>query len=260
MITLSRPILMIVTEASPRLEEIVAEAMAGGVDLVQWRGWPPASLRLDSPNPGGRLNGCYQMTTSASSLANREDAPVPPLIASNEPEVFGQWQTYYLPPGLGESSLSEAGGHPRHIVNARSFDHLPAGAGGVHLPEHSISIAEARRQYGANILIGRSIHNIDSALQAEIDGANYIVAGTIFASNSHPGETPAGLDFLREVCASVTIPVIAIGGITPQNTPDCLAAGAAGVAVLSPIMRAKDPKRVAEMYCEALRYGTRISS
>jgi len=247
MITLSRPILMLVTEASPRLEEIVAEAMAGGVDLVQWRDRIP-------PHPlpkGGRV-------PVKASVLYLDHAPSECSLSPRRTALpFGEDARR----GPNEqTSPSYVRLLPLHIVNARSFDHLPAGAGGVHLPEHSISIAEARRQYGANILIGRSIHNIDSALQAEINGANYIVAGTIFASNSHPGETPAGLDFLREVCASVTIPVIAIGGITPQNTPDCLAAGAAGVAVLSPIMRAKDPKRVAEMYCEAMRYSTRISS
>jgi thiamine-phosphate diphosphorylase len=132
---------------------------------------------------------------------------------------------------------------------------LPDGADGLHLPEHGISTAEARRRYGEQILIGRSVHGIESALQAELDGADYLIAGTIFASNSHPGETPAGLDFLRAVCAAVRIPVIAIGGITPANAPDCIAAGAAGVAVLSPIMRAGDPRQVTEDYRRAL--GTR---
>lgn len=109
-----------------------------------------------------------------------------------------------------------------------------------------------RKAIQAHGLVGRSVHSVESAQRAEADGADYVVAGTIFASQSHPEVAPQGLDFLRAVCAAAAIPVIAIGGVTPENAPDCLRAGAAGVAVLSPIMRAADPGAVAERYWKAL--------
>jgi thiamine-phosphate pyrophosphorylase len=121
-------------------------------------------------------------------------------------------------------------------------------ADGIHVPEAGISIAEARRIGGPESIVGRSIHSVDAATTAEADGADYLVAGTIFASQSHRDTPPAGLDFLHAVCQAVSIPVIAIGGITPANARDCIAAGAEGVAVLSPIMRADNPNAVAAEY------------
>jgi thiamine-phosphate pyrophosphorylase len=125
-------------------------------------------------------------------------------------------------------------------------------ADGIHLPETGLSIAEALRIAGPASIVGRSIHSVDSATAAEADGADYLVAGTIFASQSHPNAPAAGLDFLRSVCTAVSLPVIAIGGITPANVAGCLAAGATGVAVLSPIMRSDNPTAVAAEYRAAL--------
>jgi thiamine monophosphate synthase len=82
-----------------------------------------------------------------------------------------------------------------------------------------------------------------------------MIAGTIFGSASHPGVRPAGVGFLREVCAHVRRPVLAIGGVTPENATECLRAGAAGVAVLSPLMDAADPAAVAARYRAAMCEG-----
>jgi thiazole tautomerase (transcriptional regulator TenI) len=95
---------------------------------------------------------------------------------------------------------------------------------------------------------------VDAARAAVDWGADYLVAGTVFASASHPGEPAAGLAFLAQVCAAVRVPVLAIGGVTPANLADCLRAGAAGVAVLSPLQGA-DPRAVAAAYVAALRGG-----
>jgi len=100
--------------------------------------------------------------------------------------------------------------------------------------------------------VGRSVHSVEAASEAAAQGADYLVAGTIFASQSHPDRSPAGLGFLRDVCAAVSLPILAIGGVTPQNLKLCLEIGAAGVAVLSPIMRATDPQAAAQTYRAAL--------
>jgi len=78
-----------------------------------------------------------------------------------------------------------------------------------------------------------SVHSVEEAVQAQAIGAAFVIAGHIFATQSKPGLPPRGLEFLREVCASVDMPVFAIGGVTNENAQDCLAAGAAGVCRMS---------------------------
>lgn len=141
------------------------------------------------------------------------------------------------------------------LVNGCPAAARGARVSGVHLPENGAQIKKARAAVGSHRLVGRSVHSVEAAQQAAREGADYLIAGTIFASRSHPDSEPAGLDFLREVCAAVALPVLAIGGITPDNAPDCLRAGAAGVAVLSPILYADDPREVAQRYRQSLDAG-----
>ena len=126
------------------------------------------------------------------------------------------------------------------------------GARHIHLPENSVPVGVVRHHLGSGALVGKSAHSVEAALKAASQGADYIIAGAIFTSQSHPDIEPAGLDFLRDVCAAVSIPVLAIGGVTPENLGSCIEVGAAGVAVLSPIMRATDPKAAAQAYRAAL--------
>ena len=123
---------------------------------------------------------------------------------------------------------------------------------GIHLPEHGGSLRQARETRDKQALIGRSVHSANAAQQAEEEGADYVAAGTVFASTSHPDVAPAGLGFLEEVCRAVSLPVLAIGGVTPERAGDCLRVGAAGVAVLSPIMHAADPYSTAQQFRLAL--------
>ena len=187
-------VLLLVTEPSPRLPEIVRAAIAGGVDVVYYR----------------------DKSASEQLLQVNED--------------------------MGPSTLLLTG---LQLGVSRIGD-------GVHLSENDMPVNAAREKLEAGTVIGRSIHSVGSARKAEKEGADYLVAGTIFASKSHPEIAPAGIGFLREVCCAVTVPVVAIGGITPERVGECIAAGAAGVAVLSPIMRAVDPQAVARTYREAL--------
>ncbi len=90
------------------------------------------------------------------------------------------------------------------------------------------------------VLIGASVHSVEQAQAACQHGASYLTAGHVFETDCKAGLAPRGLDFLRAVCAAVPIPVYALGGITPENAADCLAAGAAGVAIMSGAMRSLD--------------------
>ncbi len=150
--------------------------------------------------------------------------------------------------GLGQSLR----GGTIVIVNADWQRAVGFGARHIHLPEHSVPIGVVRHHLGTGALVGKSIHSVEAAQKAALQGADYIIAGTVFASQSHPDIEPMGLDFLRDVCAAVSVPVLAIGGVAPENMGACIEAGAAGVAVLSPIMRAADPKAVAQSYRAAL--------
>jgi len=89
------------------------------------------------------------------------------------------------------------------------------------------------------------VHSVAAARQAEDEGADMVIAGTVFASKSHPGGATIGIDGLRAICEAVSIPVIGIGGITAENAGDVIRAGAKGVAVISAIVDAVDPRAAA---------------
>lgn len=84
--------------------------------------------------------------------------------------------------------------------------------------------------------VGVSVHSIDEAKNSEILGADYIIAGHIFATDCKRGIPPRGLSFLSEICKNVSIPVFAIGGITNKNAGEAVKAGAFGVCVMSGAM------------------------
>lgn len=86
-------------------------------------------------------------------------------------------------------------------------------------------------------VIGSSVHSVDEAVRAEMLGASYVTAGHIFATDCKKGVPPRGLDFLKEVCSSVKIPVYAIGGINEENINSALDAGADGACIMSGMMK-----------------------
>ncbi len=112
---------------------------------------------------------------------------------------------------------------------------------GVHLPAGGDPKA-ARERLGPRALIGVSTHSLEAACAAEAAGADYVTFSPIYPTDSKPGYGPTqGPHALRALCAKLSIPVIALGGIGPQTVRACLDAGAAGVAVMGGVMRADDP-------------------
>lgn len=119
-----------------------------------------------------------------------------------------------------------------------------AAAAGVHLPAGG-DPAAARAALGAAALIGYSAHDQAEAMAAAAAGADYVTLSPVFESASKPGYGPClGPEGLRAAAAQVPVPVLALGGVTAANAGSCLDAGAAGVAVMGPVMRAADPGAV----------------
>ena len=133
---------------------------------------------------------------------------------------------------------------------------LAAGAAGVHLGALDLPIAYARAVAGAlgrPFVVGATATTADAARQAEADGADYVGFGPVFPTGSKANPASVkGLDGLAEACAAVSVPVVAIAGITPERVGPCLDAGAWGVAVMTAVTTAPDPARATAAFRQAL--------
>ena len=143
-------------------------------------------------------------------------------------------------------------GRALFLVNDRLDVALACAADGVHLPERGLSVAVARRLAGEGFIIGRSVHSTAEAVLAQEQGADYVQVGTIFASRSHSGQSVAGLALLEAAAREVTIPILAVGGITAANVGEVIGAGASGAAVISAILGAPSPREAARALSEAM--------
>ncbi len=143
------------------------------------------------------------------------------------------------------ASERAAAGRARTLVNDRLDVAWAAAAAGVHAGESSLPIrelAEARRELGReDFLLGASCHSLKGVADAAEDGADYVFFGPVFATPSKASfGAPQGLTKLAQACQSVSIPVIAIGGITVENAGSCREAGAAGVAAIRLFQQSAD--------------------
>jgi thiazole tautomerase (transcriptional regulator TenI) len=124
---------------------------------------------------------------------------------------------------------------------------LAVQAGYIHLAYHSLP-PKLAKQLVHNQKIGASVHSVEEAKKAEAEGADYLLFGHIFPTNSKPDLPPRGLRALRQVVHSSRIPVIALGGITPANAAETLATGCAGIAIMSAVMEAINPEIAARQF------------
>jgi thiamine-phosphate pyrophosphorylase len=140
------------------------------------------------------------------------------------------------------------------IVNDRADVALAIGADGVHVGPDDLPVTDARRLLGPDRIVGASAGTIDEAVRAEADGADYIGVGSVFptASKADAGEAigPEGVERIR---AAVSVPIVAIGGITADNAAAAIRAGAQGVAVIAAVFGADDVREAAHRIAEAVR-------
>jgi thiazole tautomerase (transcriptional regulator TenI) len=149
--------------------------------------------------------------------------------------------------GIIEKMVAEGVPLRKIIVNDRVDVAFSTGAGGVQLAHHSLDVRTVRRTF-PDLMIGRSIHSVKEALNAKQEGANYLIYGHVFATQSKAGLAPRGLQALSEICKTTDLPVIAIGGIQPENIRCVSETGAGGIAVMSGIFEAEDPLNAAQAY------------
>ena len=126
------------------------------------------------------------------------------------------------------------------IVNDHAEIAAKVPAEGVHVGQDDDSITVARRKTGRNILVGKSTHNVEQALAAQHEGADYIGFGPIFATPTKPDYQPIGLKQIESVHRNVPLPIFCIGGIKIDNLEQVIAAGARRVAIVSGLLKAPD--------------------
>ncbi|MCH8814067.1 MAG: thiamine phosphate synthase [Chloroflexi bacterium] len=138
------------------------------------------------------------------------------------------------------------GNNVAFFVNDNVDLSLASGADGVHLGQTDHPLAAVRKRVGSDLLIGASTNNVEEALQAEADGADYVSVGRLFSTGSKADTRPATLDTLRVIKAAVSVPVCAIGGINESNIDGVINAGADIVSVIAAVVSAPDIREAAQ--------------
>lgn len=145
------------------------------------------------------------------------------------------------------------------VVNDSVETALAIGADGVHVGQSDIRGRDIRAMIGEDGILGISAGTVEEAKAAEAAGADYIGVGAIFGTSTKKNARNLSMDRLREICDSVTIPVVAIGGIGASNLMELAGSGVDGVAVVSAIFAAEDPgaatAQLRKLSGEMVRHG-----
>jgi thiamine-phosphate pyrophosphorylase len=229
----------------------------------------PNSSLLDSKPPVSKPILCYVTDRRGLAAPPQKDLLDPLLEKIERAAAAGvDWIQLRERDLSGEKSASLTGealrrvanqagptkDRTRILVNDRLDVAIAEQAGGVHLGENSLPVQEAKRLLKSShagksvppgFLAGVSCHSLEAAQSAASAGADYIFFGPVFATPSKAAYgAPQGLARLAELCTSVTIPVLAIGGITLENAPACFSAGASGIAAIRLFQDPADPASI----------------
>lgn len=181
------------------------------------------------------------LSVAAPAIQLRErDLPVRELVALAR-EVRG---------------LTDSGGS-QLLINDRVDIALALDGVGVHLRSNSLPVSVARQLLGADRLLGVSVHGVEEAVQAESQGADYVIFGPIYETPSKQAfGPPLGLHSLEQVCRLVRIPIIGIGGVTAARVGEMRQAGAFGVAVITAILGADDVESATGALLDAVMHAS----
>lgn len=121
----------------------------------------------------------------------------------------------------------------------------------VHLPEHGLPVKMVKERY-PHLIVGCSVHSFEKAKQAEANGADYVLYGHCFATNSKQGLPPNGVEPILQMKKELNIPVYAIGGITLETLPSIQAVGPDAIALMSTVFAADKPYSITNKFSEAI--------
>jgi|TARA_B110001454_G_C12649293_1_gene404731 thiamine-phosphate pyrophosphorylase len=141
------------------------------------------------------------------------------------------------------------------IINNNIEVALAVNADAIQLSESSMSPEAVRFKIEDRLAIGKSVHSLDVAINAEKSGVDYLIVGTIFQSDSHPEFSNSGVDLIKKITEKVSVPVLGIGGITHQNANSVIENGAFGVAVIGELMNSKDVYITAKTLVDTVEYS-----
>ncbi|MGW6298950.1 thiamine phosphate synthase [Peribacillus butanolivorans] len=198
--------LYLVTEESIAIEDltkIIAEAVSGGVSIVQLREKNNSSLSF------------YKKASALKQLLHELSIPL--------------------------------------IINDRVDIALAVGADGVHIGQDDLPLSVIKQLVPDNMIIGVSVSTLEEAIEAEQNGADYIGVGSIFPTKTKQDATLMANGVLEKICRSISIPAVAIGGITAENISSLSESGVSGTAVVSAIMNANSPQSAAEFLLSIIK-------
>ncbi|MGE7760941.1 thiamine phosphate synthase [Peribacillus sp. NPDC097895] len=139
------------------------------------------------------------------------------------------------------------------IINDRVDIALAVGADGIHIGQDDLPLPVVKQMVPDHMIIGVSVSTLEEAQRAERNGADYIGVGSVFPTKTKQDATLMAIGDLEEICRSVSIPAVAIGGITADNISLLSDRGLAGTAVVSAIMNADNPKNASEFLLEIIK-------
>lgn len=128
------------------------------------------------------------------------------------------------------------------IVNDNLEVAINSNANGIHVGQDDLSASEIKKVIKNNMILGVSVQTVAEAIKAEKDGANYLGVGAVFNTSTKNDAKSVSIETLKEICENVSIPVVAIGGITEENIKPLKDSGICGVALVSEIFNNKDIK------------------
>lgn len=144
--------------------------------------------------------------------------------------------------------------HVPLIINDNVEIAIACHADGIHVGQEDMKASDVRKRVGEDMIIGVSAHTVEEALEAVENGADYLGLGAVFTTSTKADVDVMSFETLKEICAAVNVPTVAIGGISKENVMKLSGSGVDGVAVISAIFGAEDPgKATAELLEETKR-------
>ncbi|CAH0232478.1 thiamine phosphate synthase [Peribacillus simplex] len=140
------------------------------------------------------------------------------------------------------------------IINDRVDIALAVAADGIHIGQDDLPLTVVKQMVPEDMIVGVSVSTLEEALEAERNGADYIGVGSVFPTKTKQDATLMAIGDLEEICRSVSIPAVAIGGITADNISTLADSGLYGTAVVSAIMNADSPKRASESLLKIIKH------